>query len=562
MLTPMFLVIGVMVAGALLAAMTKVTNTAGRLALAVGALVSLIVFFSAASVRFIGADSVGIVVKNVGSKSLDGSSYIATDGEKGVQADVLSPGWHLWYWPFIYDVEVVPLVEVPEGKVGLIETKDGLPLDEGQVFAPEWDRETFQDMLNARYFLTEGRGRKGQQVSVLTPGKYRLNTKLYAVTMEDQTEVPKASVAVLKSNFGAPPSITVAGDENNARTVRLAEDGEKGIRADPLPEGQYPINTRAFNVTIVSTADRIVRFTADRSSAPGAMSEEKPISVRTSDGFTFPVDVRVKFRIEPNDAPTLIAKVGDDKQNLRDNLTSAVRAIFRNNAESVKALDYVNQRSQQETQSLAMLRGEMATLGATVDAVFIGDIGDEESLGDLLTTQRDREIAVQEQITFQEQQRAAEQQKELSRTQQEAEEERRLATARYEVQIAEQDKEKRIIAANAEAESIRIQAEAQADAFRQIADQIGPGNAALVELLKIVGERGINITPRVMVSGAMPNGQAAAGGQGQTGSAETTALIGTMLDSMMERSPNVDSRRGQQREADADGAQEDATASR
>ncbi len=311
-------------------------------------------------------------------------------------------------------------------------------------------------------------------------------------------------------------------------------------------------------MTIVSTADRIVRFTADRSGAAGAMSEEKPISVRTSDGFTFPVDVRVKFRIEPNDSPTLIAKVGDDKQNLQDNLTSAVRAIFRNNAESVKALDYVNQRSQQESQSLAMLRTEMATLGATVDAVFIGDIGDEESLGDLLTTQRDREIAVQEQITFQEQQRAAEQQKELSRTQQEAEEERRLATARYEVQIAEQDKEKRIIAANAEAESIQIQAEAQAEAFRQIADQIGAGNAALVELLKIVGETGINITPRVMVSGAgMTNGQGAGGGQ--MGSAETTALIGTMLDSMMDRSPDVEERR-QRRQAEEDGAGEPTAA--
>jgi uncharacterized membrane protein YqiK len=221
-----------------------------------------------------------------------------------------------------------------------------------------------------------------------------------------------------------------------------------------------------------------------------------------------------------------------------------VRAIFRNNAESVKALDYVNQRSQQETQSLAMLQTEMRTIGATVDAVFIGDIGDEESLGDLLTTQRDREIAVQEQITFQEQQRAAEQQKELSRTQQEAEEEKRLATARYEVQIAEQDKEKRIIAANAEAESIQIQAQAQADAFRQIAEQIGPGNAALVELLKIVGESGINITPRVMVAAGAAGGSS----QGST-NAETTALIGTMLDSMMDRNPETGPRPARTRQA-------------
>ena len=60
-----------------------------------------------------------------------------------------------------------------------------------------------------------------------------------------------------------------------------------------------------------------------------------------------------------------------------------------------------------------------------------------------------------------------------------------------------------------------------------VAAQIGPGNAALLELLKIIGESGINITPRVMVIG---------GGNGKgTGGSEMTALIGTMLDTMLSR---------------------------
>ena len=129
-------------------------------------------------------------------------------------------------------------------------------------------------------------------------------------------------------------------------------------------------------------------------------------------------------------------------------------------------------------------------------------------------------------IVGQAQQLAAEKKKELSRTEQEADEEMRLATARYDVQIAEQNKEKRIIEAGAEAEAIEIQAKAQADAYQLIAQQIGPGNAALVELLKIIGESGINITPRVMVVG---------NDGGSTGGAETAALIGTMLDSMLSR---------------------------
>jgi len=228
----------------------------------------------------------------------------------------------------------------------------------------------------------------------------------------------------------------------------------------------------------------------------------------------------------------VVANFGDDQARMRERLNSAVRAIFRNNAESVKALYYVQQRSKQESQSLVLLSEEMSKVGVSITAVRIGDVGDEQTLGTLLKTQTDRELAVQEQLTFQEQQKAAEQQKELSRTEQEAEEERRLATASYQVKIAEQDKTRRIIEAGAEAEAIKIQAEAQANAYQQIAEQIGQGNAALVEILKIVGERGIEITPRVMIIG---------GGAASTSNPETTALIGTMLDSMISRtedSPN------------------------
>ncbi len=174
-----------------------------------------------------------------------------------------------------------------------------------------------------------------------------------------------------------------------------------------------------------------------------------------------------------------------------------------------------------------MLADALNDIGVTVTSVRIGKVGDEKTLGSLLKTQKDREIAVQEQETFKVQQLAAEQKKQLTRTEQEAEEEKRLATAAYEVQIAEQNKLQVVIAAEAEAQAVAIKAEAQANAYRLIAEQIGSGNAALIELLKIVGESNISITPRVMVVGQ--------GGGSQNG--ETTALIGTMLDTMMQDPP-------------------------
>ncbi|MCK4276266.1 MAG: hypothetical protein KAX78_07120, partial [Phycisphaerae bacterium] len=141
-------------------------------------------------------------------------------------------------------------------------------------------------------------------------------------------------------------------------------------------------------------------------------------------------------------------------------------------------------------------------------------------LGTLLKTQTDREIALQEQETFQEQQRAAEKQKALSKTKQEAEEEKRLATAAYSVQVAEQEKQQRIIGAQAEAERIKLVAHAQAEAYKRISEVIGPNNAALLEIMKLVAAKNIRITPEVMVGGAESTGM-------------TNALMGTILKDML-----------------------------
>ncbi|MFG0285500.1 MAG: SPFH domain-containing protein [Phycisphaerales bacterium JB039] len=516
----MFLALGAIVAIGLLALVPRVTDKTARIALFAMAVAAVLAGVTLSSFRFVGENSVGVVVKNAFGAPLPPGKIIATDGEKGPQARVLPPGWHPWLWPVIYDVELVPVVEISEGEVGMLTAADGLPLPADAFYAPEWPEQQKRQMAeDAAFFLGEGAGYKGPQTSVLKPGKYRINTKLFKVEIVPVTNVAKATVGVVKSNVGE----WVPSAEGESP---LVDRGQQGIWRTPLSPGTHPLNTRAYEITPISTAKQVVRYTkAETAAMPG---EEREIIVRSSDGFTFPVDVRIEYEIRPEDAPLVVANFSDDQDRLRERLNSAVRAIFRNNAEDVKALQYVQERSRQEQDSLAALATEMEAMGVTITAVRIGDVGDEQTLGSLLKTQTDREIAVQEQLTFQEQQKAAEQKKQLTRTEQEAEEERRLATASYQVQIAEQDKERRIIEATAEAEAIQIQAEAQADAYRLIAEQIGKGNAALVELLKVVGEQGIQITPRVMIVGDRT-------GNGAGNDAETTALIGTMLDTMVQR---------------------------
>jgi uncharacterized membrane protein YqiK len=458
-------------------------------------------------------DQVGIVEKKFGGGRLPQGRVIAIEGENGIQAQTLAPGWHFFYWPWKYNIMKVPMYEVKPGNVGLIQSVDGRSLPPDTVYAPQWENP--DQMLDAAYFLDsqKGNGYKGPQLTVLNPGKYRLNTKVFNVTAVPVTTVPIGTVAVVKSNVG-PISDT---------QDRLVTKGQRGVWEQALGEGQFYLNTNAYEITMVNIRQIKVSYTAEKEFGERHLGQPmKPITVRSSDGYTFPVDVRITYQVEQHNAPRVVAMIGDDDLILDKLVTPRVRSTFRDSAEKVKALDYVQNRSLQGKQSLEILQRELAEYGVTVLEVSIGDVGDEKSLGALLKTQTDREIALQEQETFQEQQRAAEQQKALSKTQQEAEEEKRLATAAYNVKVADEDKKKRIIEAEAEAEMILLIAKAKADAYRQISEVLGAENAALLELMKLVSTSDIRITPEVMVSSPSSSGT-------------TDALMGTILKDMMNK---------------------------
>ena len=468
-------------------------------------LIVLIVFMVVVfqSIVKINGDQVGIVERKLFGGDLPDGKILAVNGENGIQAKLLAPGWHV-KWSWVYKITKVKMIEIEQGAVGLLQAKDGQSLPSGEIYAPQWDEP--DKMLNAEYFLREGNGYKGPQLTVLRPGRYRINTQLFEIKRVPITNVTVGTVAVVKSNVGEPVKTK----------DRLVEVGQRGIWNKPLTEGQYRLHTDAYETTIISIRQVKVSYTTGAERGERLEGQPlKPITVRSKDGFTFPVDVRVTYQIDTENAPGVVATIGDDELVLTKLVTPTVRAIFRNNAEKVKALEYVQNRSQQEQQSAEMLKTELQKYGITILAVRIGDVGDEKSLGLLLKTQTDREIALQEQETFEEQQRAAEKEKSLKKTMQEADEEMRLATAAYDAKIAEEEKRRKIIAAQAQAEQITLIADAQARAYQLISDVIGSENAALIEILKLVAENKINITPDVMV--------------GTGGSGMTDALMGTIL---------------------------------
>ncbi len=127
----------------------------------------------------IGEREVGIVIKKFAfsGQGLPAGRLIALNGEAGLQADTLAPGWHWGYWPWQYSVKKEPVVVIPQGEIALIVAEDGAPIPPERILGKIVDCNNFQD---ARKFLTNG-GEKGRQMAFLTAGTYRINTALFKV---------------------------------------------------------------------------------------------------------------------------------------------------------------------------------------------------------------------------------------------------------------------------------------------------------------------------------------------------------------------------------------------
>lgn len=146
----------------------------------VGGLVIFVPLFFGGLV-VIGEREVGIVVRKftLSGRGLPAGRLIALNGEAGLQADTLAPGWHWGYWPWQYSIRKESVIVVPQGEIALIVAADGESNPPERILGKIVDCDNYQD---ARKFLTHG-GEKGRQMGFLTAGTYRINTALFKVIM-------------------------------------------------------------------------------------------------------------------------------------------------------------------------------------------------------------------------------------------------------------------------------------------------------------------------------------------------------------------------------------------
>ncbi|WP_162128303.1 SPFH domain-containing protein [Flavobacterium phycosphaerae] len=200
-------------------------------------------------------DKIGLVTKKfvlLGTdKSLPDGRIIATKGEAGYQAQTLAPGlyWGKWIWQ--YAIDMSPFTIIPEGKIGLVLSKDGKEIPTGRILARKVDSDNFQD---ATAFLNNG-GQKGRQTAFITTGSYRINTFLFEIVMADQVKIFENQVGVVTALDGEPiPQGQIAGkfvdNHNNFQDFDsfLEQGGNRGLQPQVMLAGSYYINTWAIQI--------------------------------------------------------------------------------------------------------------------------------------------------------------------------------------------------------------------------------------------------------------------------------------------------------------------------
>src|SRR6266545_972149 len=507
--------------------------------------------------------------------------FVASGGQRGPQVDILTPGTYRILThsvpleggsevkPSLFTIRLYDATMISENQIGLVEALDGSPLNPGDYVAESIPgHDNFQD----GHEFIDSRGQRGPQKDILLPGTYYINPLLFKVIPESAKEIKPGEVAVIVSNTGKDPSDDIrrqmaakvrermereekeqaaqsashldaadaeeiksellSGDpadrrlDEGAHEAYVVPEGYRGIQETVVGPGRYYVNTLAITPIVIPTTNQTVEWTAGE-----VVNTFNPFEVISKDGFTMQLEVRVVFRVKPEDAPFMVAKIGSVDRLIQNVMHPLIDSIFRNQASESSAMAYLQNRHEEQERAEIRVRTHLLKYHVDVVNVLICHIRLPE---DLMKTQTEKILAEQRQSMYNAQREAEQKRIELEKTKANADNQKSLMEATVGVEISSRRAEQRKAEAEgeasyilqtgkAEAEKMRLIGEAQGVAYREQVNALGPQGVALVETLKVIGEKGVRITPDVMATG---------GGEGAGGGLGTLLLLNLFRDQM------------------------------
>jgi regulator of protease activity HflC (stomatin/prohibitin superfamily) len=481
----------------------------------------------------------------------NGQAFLQQNGQKGPQIDMLLPGTYRINTK-LFEVAIMDATVIPTKKVGLVTAKDGEPLPLSEYVARS--AEGHQDFQNAAAFL-QNKGQRGPQLDFLKPGTYYVNPLMYSLTLDDVLAVQRGEVAVIVSNIGKDPILAASDPKVTSMSDQLkdgiehyvVESGYRGIQKEVLGPGTYYLNKLAFTPYIIPTTNITIDWATEINTAqtPRVFN---PLSIVSKDGFEMTVEVKVILRVQPEQAPHMVARIGTIENLIEHVVHPLIDSSFRNQASSSEAMKFMQDRHEEQSKAEDHVVEELRKYHVECVSVLICQIKLPERLMETMTN---KVVANQQMAMYDAQQDTEGRRREMEKTKAQADLQPSLVKAEIDVQIATQQKQQAIILAEgkgqstrleqegiaagveavgkAEGEKIRAIGQATAEAYTKQAQALGQQPLSIIEIMKQVSEGKVKITPDIVVSG---------GGDGASSNV-LAAFIASMMAGGVKLAPNV-----------------------
>src|ERR1700744_3136966 len=468
-------------------------------------------------------------------KFQDAGAFLNNRGQKGPQAAFLTPGSYRIN-TFMFEIVAVPITQIHENKVGIVTTLDGEPLEKGEIAGISVQgHKNFQDPMA---FITAG-GMKGLQEDVILAGTYYLNPWFVKVEEVDMLYIPIGYVGVVNS-FVGPEGKDTSGEA--FKHGNIVHKDQKGVWEEPLDPGKHPVNIYTHAVEVVPTTNIVLNWADSRTEAHELDKNLCTITVRSSDGFTFNLDVSQIIHVPRNEAPKVIARFGKMTNLVSQVLEPTIANYFRNSAQKSDVIEFLANRVQRQKDARDHISAVLGTYNVIGVDTLIGDIVPPAALMKTLT---DRKIAEQEKVTYEIQRNAQIERKEFESAKAGADMQPEVVKSTRQVEIntqmaaskvaasrgeaeaktinAKADAEVRITIAKADAEAKTVNAKADANATevngmaeatkikaiglseaevtKQKTEAMGTEQYAIVRVAEALAAHGIKLVPEILVSG-------------------------------------------------------------
>jgi regulator of protease activity HflC (stomatin/prohibitin superfamily) len=231
-----------------------------------------------------------VMTRKTGLDLTNDDELAPTPNHKGLQKEVLAEGRHFrnpWSW----DWEVVPQVEIPQGKIGVrIRLYGDDPPDGGIIAWKDNEKGIVPQILNtARYAIN----------AVIAGETRRRDNYAEIIELHDPVTVPAGFKGVVTNLSGPMP-------KNPNTVVLTAEDkGKRGVEAVALDPETYPINPYLQRIELVDC--RSQRFN---------LSQDGDMGFPSKDGFWVTLDGIIEFRVNPDRAAEVFVKYNEIRNDV------------------------------------------------------------------------------------------------------------------------------------------------------------------------------------------------------------------------------------------------------